>query len=430
MADPTPIEAARTAKVAADKAAKTAADAAEAPKAAAKVATKAAKDADAAAVRAQNSAKRNPSPAATQRATDAAATAAAAHTKADEKTAAATAARTKASEASAVKAKADAVLAKLTNEKLEASLPADEWDEIVNQIEQNCNKDAIVDGVVKPCGRIKKRNCAGPTPDKDARMDQAMQDAINTDQGTDIEFKQIADWEGGQATEAYVPWFPIDVDVKDGAISADTGRVSAKNRALTGNSASGVTIGTGVDLGQQDATAYEKRLLDAGVPEALVIKLTPYMGLKRSEACRYLRAHPLVVTKDEADQIDKEMKSYHAKLAKAKYNSVAKKIANEPTFDQLSTEEQTVLMSRQYQDGGLSSKASKDLMTAMASRNSSDAVDVLSTSNYTGPAHTGRISKEHDYLKASYPAPVSRAPTASAPPAAPGAQPANHPPGG
>ena len=44
--------------------------------------------------------------------------------------------------------------------------------------------------------------------------------------------------------------------------------------------ASGVTIGTGVDLGQQTGAG----LLDMGVPHAVVKKLLPYIGLKKEAA--------------------------------------------------------------------------------------------------------------------------------------------------
>lgn len=308
-------------------------------------------------------------------------------------------------------AKADADLAKLTNEKLKNSLPAEEWDEIVKQIELNCGADAIKDGVVKPCGKIRRKNCAGPDPDKNARMDAATQQAINTANGTDIDFNKLGDWEGGQATQAYVPWFPLGVGVKDGAISATTTRVSG-SQALAGNSRSGVTIGTGVDLGQQDATKYAERLRAAGASEDLITRLTPYMGLTRSEACRYLREHPLTLTKAEADLVDKEMKSYHLAEAKKQYTNAVAGIKDAPKFGELSQAEQTVLMSRKYQDGNLTNAASWRLMQAMGNNNDTDAVNALSTQYYTSNAHTGRIPKEHDYLQGSYPPP--------APPAAPG----------
>jgi hypothetical protein len=45
-------------------------------------------------------------------------------------------------------------------------------------------------------------------------------------------------------------------------------------------SGSGVTIGTGVDLGQQSSSS----LTDMGVPAALVQRFKPYLGLKTEAA--------------------------------------------------------------------------------------------------------------------------------------------------
>lgn len=418
MADPTPTQRAQQAKNSADAAYNTANTAATAAEAAAKQAERAAKAAETAAQKAQQKAQRTPNAANNAAAASKDEAATAARQKATEATEAAAAKRSAANEAKAAKQKADAELAKLSNDKLKDSLPAEEWDEIVKQIEQNCGTDAIKDNVVKPCGKILRKNCAGPDPDKTARMDPATQTAINTANGTNIDFDTLANWEGGQATEAYVPWFPLGVDVKDGAISATTTRAADNGKVLAGNSRSGVTIGTGVDLGQQDEKRYTERLRKAGASEDLIKRLKPYMGLTRSEACRYLRAHPLTLSKAEADLVDKEMKSYHLAEAKTQYANATADIKGAPKFSELSQAEQTVLMSRKYQDGNLTAKnntASQRLITAMGNRNNTDAVNALSTQYYTANAHTGRIPKEHAYLQASYPPPAPAAPAPAAP---------------
>ena len=82
-------------------------------------------------------------------------------------------------------------------------------------------------------------------------------------------------------------------------------------KILDGSSQSGVTIGTGVDLGQQEPIAYKKRLKDFEVSQELIDKLEPYMHLKRAEAAEYLLAHPLTLTKKEANLLDVEMKDDH-----------------------------------------------------------------------------------------------------------------------
>jgi len=63
---------------------------------------------------------------------------------------------------------------------------------------------------------------------------------------------------------------------------------------------SGVTVGTGVDLGQR--TREEIRALE--IPEPLKEKLTPYAERRREEAVNFLRDHPLELTDEEAEQLD------------------------------------------------------------------------------------------------------------------------------
>lgn len=132
------------------------------------------------------------------------------------------------------------------NEALQARLEPDDWDEVMRQILKSCGTGAIADGAVLSCKTVRRTNCAGPTPKAGNRMSQATADAINAEAGTDIDFDELAQYEGGQATEGYVPWWPQGVGVKDGVISINTARVKGKKDGpLRGASASGVTIGTG-----------------------------------------------------------------------------------------------------------------------------------------------------------------------------------------
>lgn len=59
-------------------------------------------------------------------------------------------------------------------------------------------------------------------------------------------------------------------------------------------SQSGVTIATGVDLGQM----AESELV--ALPKALAAKLRPYLGLRRGEALAAIRKKPLRITETEA----------------------------------------------------------------------------------------------------------------------------------
>jgi hypothetical protein len=66
-------------------------------------------------------------------------------------------------------------------------------------------------------------------------------------------------------------------------------------------SMSGVTVGTGVDVGQRSAA--EIQALD--IPEALKQKLIPYAGLTGLDAVNSLANRPLRLTEDEAYALDR-----------------------------------------------------------------------------------------------------------------------------
>lgn len=312
-------------------------------------------------------------------------------------------ANAKAADAAKAKAESDAAYAKLKNEQLQKSMPSEEFDEVLKQIELNCGVGHFVDGVVKPCPKevLKKRNCAGSAPPTTQRLSETAQDDINKATGTTIDYDKLAEFEGGQATSAYVPWWPKGMKVKDGVITVDTSRVKG-TQELAGDNKSGVTVGTGVDLGQQNKEEYFKRLKKAGATQVLLDKLDPYMGLKRSAACRYLREHPLTLTltQEEVDLIDSEMQKEKINAVKIVFDDYSLKKGYNIKFDDLSEAERTVLMSRQYNKGNLGSEADQSLMSYFAQNKEKEAVDTLTAENY--PGMDTRIKKEHDYLEGTY----------------------------
>jgi hypothetical protein len=80
---------------------------------------------------------------------------------------------------------------------------------------------------------------------------------------------------------------------------------------------SGATVATGIDLGQRSID----ELKSYGLPDDLVKKLTPYIGITDAAASKALKETPLNLTKDEADQLDEAVgggivRSVNAKLFK------------------------------------------------------------------------------------------------------------------
>ena len=106
---------------------------------------------------------------------------------------------------------------------------------------------------------------------------------------------------------------------------------------------SGVTIGTGVDLGQQTGAG----LLDMGVPHAVVKKLLPYIGLKKAAALAAIKAQPLVLTPAEVAAIDDAVFARYVRDIEARYN----KDNPASTFADSPPEAQAVLVSILYQRG-------------------------------------------------------------------------------
>ena len=105
---------------------------------------------------------------------------------------------------------------------------------------------------------------------------------------------------------------------------------------------SGVTIATGVDLGQ-----FQESHLDP-LLGALRAKLDPYIGLKQQDAVTALAKAPLTVTQAEADALDDIFHNVVMGPVEARYYmSTAKQ------FSSLPDAVQTVVASVAYQYGPL-----------------------------------------------------------------------------
>ena len=68
---------------------------------------------------------------------------------------------------------------------------------------------------------------------------------------------------------------------------------------------SGVTIASGVDLGQTGPRQIDFWPID----DALKIRLRLYCGLRRQDAVDFLRAHPLTISRSECEEIDAAVQS-------------------------------------------------------------------------------------------------------------------------
>lgn len=80
---------------------------------------------------------------------------------------------------------------------------------------------------------------------------------------------------------------------------------------------SGVTIGTGVDLGQQT----EAYLTSIGIPAELVDKLRPYLRKRRHDALEALYQKPLYITDAECDALDTAVHADYTERVAKLYDS-------------------------------------------------------------------------------------------------------------
>ncbi|SHO59153.1 pesticin C-terminus-like muramidase [Vibrio quintilis] len=111
---------------------------------------------------------------------------------------------------------------------------------------------------------------------------------------------------------------------------------------------SGVHIACGLDL-----SVYRKHeLLTHGLPETLVHKLSPYLGLKNHAAVNALRDKPLEISEKEAVAINK---LFHRQVLSRLKRQWPKSSRAVP-FEKLPDECQTVVASVAHQYGNLSTR--------------------------------------------------------------------------
>jgi GH24 family phage-related lysozyme (muramidase) len=178
-----------------------------------------------------------------------------------------------------------------------------------------------------------------------------------------IDFKFLSDLEGGSKITGYVP--------------------------AAGVSKSGVTIATGFDLGQRSESDLKLLQLDP----LLIAKLKPYLGSKGKDAQDLIKKSPLVINLNQAQAIDKAVKSAHIAQLKLKYNASA---SNNIKFIDLPSQAQTVIASVSFQYGvGLNVRAPK-FWKAVTSQDWPEAIKLLKA---FGDVYPTRRKKEAALLE-------------------------------
>lgn len=106
--------------------------------------------------------------------------------------------------------------------------------------------------------------------------------------------------------------------------------------------ASGVTVGTGLDLGQQS----EADLRRMGIPAALIGRFLPYLGHRKMDAVFALHDAPLTLSDAECDALDAAVHADYIARAAALYAEES----GQP-FGDCPPEAQAVIVSLLYQLG-------------------------------------------------------------------------------
>jgi hypothetical protein len=214
--------------------------------------------------------------------------------------------------------------------------------------EQAANKKEIDKIVKRSCGKplSNRRDCVPPDESSKVPADFSFGDAMNKKYGTNVKFEDLVDQEGSYA-KAYVPWWPIAKGHTE--IEIVTDRYTDGKAVIKGETHAGISIGVGNDFGPQGKEAYLKELdmanksvkLSDEKLKAMKEKIDPYFGKMRSEACAYLRAHPLELDADE-------LKVLNARSANTALDTITR---DKRAFKSLSAAEQTKIFKQVFNIG-------------------------------------------------------------------------------
>ncbi|MFZ4701274.1 MAG: pesticin C-terminus-like muramidase [Candidatus Methylumidiphilus sp.] len=293
---------------------------------------------------------------------------------------------------------------KAWEDALKTMTPA-EQDEVINAANR-IRPGAISNGVYQPCPNEKKAkrvNCVKPSGEvgmSDAAKQKILADAQKETGNTmRANIGKLVEWEGNYSG-AYVPWGPefvqkeVDVGTRkvkvlSPATDRDRGTLKGWNVGNYKNN-SGVTVGMGVDLGAKSESEIENLvnkgakgtgLLTEEQAKSLQDRLKPYAGKKRSEACQYLRMHPLTLNQSELDVLNYSSVKSNLITASNQYGNKTGK-----SFGDLGEEEQTLVLSKVYHTGSIQKK----LATS------------LSEEDLEGVLKQLKGSREYSYFKSYY----------------------------
>ncbi len=150
---------------------------------------------------------------------------------------------------------------------------------------------------------------------------------------------------------------------------------------------SGVTIASGVDLGQRKAAD----IAALGLPASLANRLGPYLGKRKAEAVAALAAAPLSITAAEAGLLDKAVHTRTVEALRQSYDA-----DGVVPFDDLPGAAQTVIASVAFQYGTNLRKRTPNFWTAACGQ---DWPGVIAELRDFGDSYPTRRKREAAYLE-------------------------------
>ena len=156
-------------------------------------------------------------------------------------------------------------------------------------------------------------------------------------------------------------------------------------------SQSGVTIASGIDLGQRSAAEIGAMT----IPQELKDKLTPYAGFRQQAAVDFLAAHPLTITADEAAALESVVRGQIVQQLATTYDAAVNGQPALSTFDDLPNAPQTVIASVAFQYGNLPTRTPRFWQAAV----SQVWADVITELRNFGDQYPTRRNREATYLQ-------------------------------
>lgn len=153
---------------------------------------------------------------------------------------------------------------------------------------------------------------------------------------------------------------------------------------------SGVTVASGVDLGQWS----KKDLEDAGVSPKTILKVSKYLGAKDATARKLLKEKPLTLKQEEADELDNAIKEDI-------YGTVEKKLSDKGvTLAKLPEEAQAVVKSLAWNFGKNIDDALPTIWKAITQKDWAKVQDLLVNTKWKQPELVERRKREAELLSA------------------------------